>query len=85
MAARIDKNVITAMANTGFTRKQIAERLGCSERQVRRILGTANSRAVIPAADTEDHLRNFYLAFETAPAVASRFAVSRQAIYQNKK
>jgi len=89
MVERIDKEKVFQMARMGFTRTAIAERLNCSERQVRRIIKDIESKKNIDLSksefniadeDVEKALRELYSNFESAQTVANRFGISRQAI-----
>jgi len=77
----IDKNRVIKMANEGFTKVEIARRLECSERQVRRILnGYKPERSGIKDYEAEQAVRFFYLKWESGEQAAERFGITRQAI-----
>jgi transcriptional antiterminator len=81
----INKDSVVSMTKMGFTQKEIAERLGCSTRQIRRVLkeigssSTGNSRIDIDQ-DTESTLREFMLTFSNGERAANSFGITRQAI-----
>jgi AraC-like DNA-binding protein len=77
----INKQAVIEMKKQGFTCKQIAERLGCSERQVKRIT-KGMPRGKFIDSETEKISREFLSAFMPGAAVALRFGVTRQAIQQ---
>jgi transcriptional regulator with XRE-family HTH domain len=86
MPKLIDKQRVYGMRSMGFTQAEIAERLGCSVRQVRRILCAANLHTPPAKAGTpliEGTLRNIYKKFLPGEAVGVRFGVSRQAILKD--
>jgi DNA-binding transcriptional regulator LsrR (DeoR family) len=75
----IDKILLQEMINTGLSQKEIAKRLDCSTRQIRRICKAGKSNNIINN-DNEIYLRNYYSKFETCGQVGRRFGVTRQAI-----
>ena len=79
---KIDKEAVAGMAKMGFKQKVIAERLGCSTRQIRRIfreLGLKTDKIQIEN-DVEEIVRDLCLSFESGEKVSLRFGVTRQAI-----
>lgn len=86
MNLRLDHDQVALMIRTGFTAALIAERLDCSDRQVRRIavardLDFAPDPAV--GSDDEPALRRFYARTEGVARAARRFGVSRQTVYND--
>lgn len=78
----IDKHIVREMAAIGFSQKQIAERLQCSTRQVRRIARELNltfDRSSIDA-ETENVVREFCATFLSAADTARKFGITKQAI-----
>lgn len=86
MNQRLDHDQVALMIATGFTAAQIARRLSCTDRQVRRIAVARsldfNPNPVIGTED-ESALRRFYARTEGATRAARRFGVSRQTIYDD--
>lgn len=84
MPKLIDKESVIKMAITGFTRVEIAKRLGCSERQVRRILKKhpvmEGEKGLVKDGEVESAMRIFFLKWESGERVGERFGVTRQAV-----
>ncbi len=83
MPKLIDKVRVAEMLGIGFTQAEIAKRLDCSDRQIRRIrkrLNLKNSTKLVESEDHEFALRNFFLSFESGEKVAEKFGLTRQAI-----
>ena len=80
----IDHTSVIMMAKTGFHANCIAERLGCSRRQVDRIL-KANDVTTQPFLFdfSDEHLMwSYYRNWkESLAKIAHRFGVSRQAVH----
>jgi DNA-binding CsgD family transcriptional regulator len=90
---KIDCEVVFQMRRQGFTCVEVANRLKCSERQVRRISKqiekdkniTFKSSKSLKDKDVEIALRDFYSSFESSQETANRFGISRQAILKQKE
>lgn len=93
MARRIDRESVFQMARMGFTAQEIANRLNCSLRQVKRIkIEIQKSKNIsldarkqeyyklLKDPDCEDALRRVYMVTESAEKASKRFGVSRQAM-----
>ncbi len=86
----IDREKVFQMAKTGFTKTEIANRLGCSRRQVTRIVKRIEMDKNVKFSvnydlrdkDVENAVRGFCFAWEGGQATANRFGVSRQAIFK---
>ncbi len=84
MNKQIDHDSVVWMAKTGFHPEAISERLGCSRRQVDRILTEQGVKAKGWMKDFKfeknlwKHYRNVY--FESYAKIARRFGVSREAV-----
>ena len=80
----IDKTRVIEMAIMGFAQVEIAKRLGCSCRQVRRIIkqnpDLGKSKNIKMDKIIEPALRQYFLAFESGERTAERFGLTRQAI-----
>lgn len=88
MNQRIDHNKVYWMLRTGFTPELVAQRLGCSRRQVDRITKREGwhdlPRPHLATFRIEHDLWVYYkLGYgETDAKIARRFGVSRQAVQQ---
>ena len=84
----IERARVREMAESGLSQKEIAKRLHCSDRQVRRIVHGSevmgHSSEVRRAVREDEHLcwRVAFAIEGSYSAVARRFGVSRQAIQQ---
>jgi len=89
----IDREKVLYMKRTCFTNVEIAKRLSCSERQVRRIINEFKKNGkVFPKAvsggnsiQIQNQVLDFYLSFETEPKVAKRIGVTKQAVNKMRK
>lgn len=70
------------MTELGFSQAQIAERLGCSVKQIQRVQKKLNIKSNRCSVDPEQesHLRSFMMTFSSAGKTAGMFGVSRQAL-----
>jgi DNA invertase Pin-like site-specific DNA recombinase len=79
MPKLINRESVIEMKKQGFTCKQIAARLGCSLRQVKRLTkGMQRGKAV--DSEVEKVSREFLSEFLPGTAVALRFGITRQAL-----
>jgi hypothetical protein len=78
----IDKEMVIGMVKMGFKQAVIADRLGCSTRQIRRIFRGLGLKAdkIKLDTDVEEIVRDLCLRFESGEKASLRFGVSRQAI-----
>lgn len=80
--ATLDHEQIRLMNQTGFTAKQIADRLQCSERHARRIAGPQPNPNPLIGTDRERDLWMHYAQLGEMPAqIARRFGRTRQAVH----
>lgn len=83
----IDRERVEKMTLTGFPQIEIAQRLGCSARQVRRIqeeLKVKKENTIKVTPEIEPVLRTYYSMFESGEKTAQRFGVTRQAILKDR-
>lgn len=87
----IDRIRLAEMTKMNFTQKEMADRLGCSERQIRRIVKELDidssttclkerGTSLRVTKESEECLREFFCQFESGERTAERFGISRQAI-----
>lgn len=78
----IDKDMVQGMAGVGFTQKAIAERLGVSTRQIRRVMGELGIKIHRLKFDSEVEgmMRDLYKRFEPGNQASVNFGISRQAL-----
>jgi len=90
MKSKVDSDQVIAMLGIGFTRPQIAKRLGVSEKTVTRTVKSRGTHIDQIAAqsyliDTKDEYLLWKLAFNAYCSVTQiswLFGVSRQAVYE---
>ncbi len=88
MANKIDKETVFQMLKTGFSRRTIAKRLDCSERQIQRLakgFEKAKNRKFkkdnnLSDPEVEMAVRDHFLKLEPVEQTAKRFGISKQAL-----
>ncbi len=80
----IDPDRIAAMIDAGFDARRIADRLGCSERHVRRVAERRGLRFDPLDLDEDDEHDTWIILSElgwTVARIAFAYGVSRQTVY----
>jgi DNA invertase Pin-like site-specific DNA recombinase len=98
MPKQINHTAVIEMTKMGYNRNTIADRVKCSERQVRRIVkdfeertnikldaDTCVAKGLIEDPEIETILRNVYSKFESPADTANKFGLTRQAIYKGRQ
>lgn len=92
MNKKIDENQVLEMLQEGFSNKIIAGRLGCSTKQIGRIKNNFENKLQtkfikdnsLKDQDVENARRKVYvIAGFSFQAIATRFGISRQAVYKS--
>jgi len=85
----IERVRVREMAESGLTQKEIARRMDCSERQIRRIIKgnrkqETGEKELKRAIRTDEHQcwKMAFIISRSYSAVARQFGVSRQAVQQ---
>lgn len=90
---KINRNTVLLALQTGLSSTQIAERLKCSERQIRRIKKEFEEKKnrkfkadpLLKDKGVEKAMREFYRNTEGPEKAAARFAITRQNFYTGTK
>ena len=87
MNIRIDRDRVISMRYNGLTQSEIAKRMECSERQIRRIISECKMNNVECKMNKRTTMEDEHLCWRVAfnidksySAIAKRFGVSRQAV-----
>lgn len=89
MNRKLNYEQIKLMAETGFCKSQIADRLNCSYRQIcriarrRNIVFSKSAKRIIGSNDEYRLWRYYYSIDQSYTKTALRFGVSRQAIWEH--